>query len=227
MAFSTCAMSARSTNVRKRNSCQLHYPASRKNTCTGSKGESAWHRARCYLFRLAKLATIGHGDQGHGHPLHVGLARLSLDKIQSRRDVAPLVTSANLQIASKGLVQVEVVVCLEKHVTEFGIADSLIAIFKPGPHRFLRHHHVDGKELADIAQKFNDFHRTKPVGIVDQQKILPTFPSKSVSNCLPIPATLWAMASLSSRLRSADFHSDRRSCRSLRQPGQSAWHRSP
>ena len=88
------------------------------------------------------------------------------DQLDAGKDVAPLVRAAHLQIAAIVIVQHEVVVRLEQHVTEFRVRDALFA-GHPGRHGLLGQHVVDGEVLADIPEEVRHPDLAQPVSVVD------------------------------------------------------------
>ena len=113
---------------------------------------------------LAEFRAVGLGDQGEGqaprrHP------QLLADQVGARRDVAPLVGAADLELAAAGPAQVVEVMGLEHHVAELRVADAALALH-PGAHALLGHHHVHGKVLSDVAQEIEVAHAGRPRGVV-------------------------------------------------------------
>ena len=64
------------------------------------------------------------------------------------------------------------VVSLQQHVAELGVANAVVALFQPSPHRIPLDHLVHREVLPDIPQKLQQIQRTKPVGIVHQQPVV-------------------------------------------------------
>ena len=64
--------------------------------------------------------------------------------------------------------QVDEVVGLQQHVTEFGIADAGVFATETAFHRVLRHHHIDRKVLTDVAEEFEVAKLAHPIEVVHQ-----------------------------------------------------------
>ena len=93
------------------------------------------------------------------------------DELETHRDVAPLVAPTQLQAALVGVVQVEVVVCLEQHVAELGVGDALVGTLEARLDGLLGSHLVDGEVLAHLAQELDQAERAKPLGVVEQKSL--------------------------------------------------------
>jgi hypothetical protein len=74
-------------------------------------------------------------------------------QVNAGGDVAPLVAAADLQLAAEIAAEHVKIKRLEQHVAELGVADARLAVLHAGADAFLGHHLVDGKILADVAQK--------------------------------------------------------------------------
>ena len=71
------------------------------------------------------------------------------DQLDTGENIAPLIRAAHLQIAAIIIVQYEVIVRLEQHVTELRVRDTLFSGHSCR-HGFFGQHVVDRKVLADI-----------------------------------------------------------------------------
>ena len=99
-------------------------------------------------------------------------------EIDPRRDVAPLIAAARLQLAAVAIEQMDEVVRLQQHVAEFGVAHSrlgvpLVAAAEPTLHRVLGQHHVHREVLADVPEEFEIGPRPGPLEVVHQQRPRP------------------------------------------------------
>ena len=83
------------------------------------------------------------------------------DQFLAGENISPLIAAAHLDSAVVVLEQVEKVISLHQHVAEFGVGDTLIALFEPGAHGIALDHLVDRKMLADVAQKIEQVERTE------------------------------------------------------------------
>ncbi len=128
-------------------------------------------------FGLAEFLSARRGEQREHHRVRLALP-LAPNQIRARRDIAPLVTAADLQRAIIAVKQFQIIVRLHQAVRELGVRNAVFA-FESAAHRFFLHHHIDGKILADLAQKFHHRHRVKPLGIVHQLRRIFPFASKS------------------------------------------------
>ena len=81
-----------------------------------------------------------------------------------------MVGAAQLQLAVLMLVEVEVVVALQELVGELGERHALGTILarETTLYRILRHHIVDGDELADVANEVKEREVLHPVVVVDE-----------------------------------------------------------
>ena len=112
-------------------------------------------------FGLAEFLAVGVGDDRTGHDVHIDAAHL-VDQVEARREVAPLIGSAELEHAVEIVVQVQVVVALEHLVAELGERDALLRI-KAACHDVLGEHRAQTEVLAHVAQEVDDVHRRRPV----------------------------------------------------------------
>ena len=92
------------------------------------------------------------------------------DEVDARKDVAPLVGAADLQLATVVLVQPPVVVGLQQHVRELGVRDAVLAL-DPGADRLAGEHLVDGDVLADVAEEGQQRDVTGPLVVVDERPL--------------------------------------------------------
>jgi hypothetical protein len=116
---------------------------------------------------FAELAAIGIRDQRQSKPEDMRAQFLAAE-VHARSDIAPLIAAADLEFAIVVLAQAIKIERLQQHVAEFGVTDAGFAIFHPGAHALLGHHHVDGKMLSDIPEKIQECDLARPIGIIEQ-----------------------------------------------------------
>lgn len=122
------------------------------------------------LLGLAKLLAIGLGDEGAGEGIGlVVAAQLATNQLGTGGDVAPLVGTTHLELATLGLVEVQVVVTLEELVGKLGEGHALgkFAI-QTALHAVFGHHIVHGDALTDFARKVEEGIVLHPVVVVHQ-----------------------------------------------------------
>ena len=88
-------------------------------------------------------------------------------EVDALGDVAPLVTSTDLQFAVLVGVQPPVIECLEQHVGELGVADAVLRLH-PALHRVPGHHLIDGHVLTDISEEVEHADLHRPVVVADE-----------------------------------------------------------
>jgi hypothetical protein len=115
---------------------------------------------------LAELAAGGRREQGHHEAVHLPALPFA-DQVGARRDVAPLVAAAHLQLAAVGLEQVPEVVRLDQHVAELGVRNALL---HPAGHRLLPQHQAEGEVLARVAEEVHQVQAAEPVGVVPEPR---------------------------------------------------------
>ena len=125
------------------------------------------------------------------------------DEVDARRDVAPLVRAAHLQLDVVVLAEVPEVVGLQQHVAELGVGDPVLAL-----------HAVRTESLATIwftvmCLPTSRRKSSTPIGAVQSALSTrvacsgPGSKSSRRSSCALMPAMLWSSVSRSSRLRSS------------------------
>ena len=97
------------------------------------------------------------------------LAELSAYKFYSGDDISPLVVAAHLQAAVAFLRQIIEIICLEQHIIKL---DEIEAGFQADLVAFGGEHPVYAEVPADITQELNVAKIDKPVGIVEQQRLI-------------------------------------------------------
>ena len=91
-----------------------------------------------------------------------------MDQVDPGRDVAPLVSPADLHLDAVVPVQDIEVDGLQDLVGEFSEGDP---VFQPAGHDFLVQHVVDLEELAVVAEEFQQVHLAQPVTVVDDAEV--------------------------------------------------------
>ena len=123
------------------------------------------------LFRLAEFLPGRSGEKREGQAENlVVLGNLSADKLHTRRNITPLIRPADLQPALILAVQMIVVVCLEQHVAELGVAYSLFSALQPCADAFFGDHGVHGEMLSHIPQKIDVVQFPQPIVVLHQQE---------------------------------------------------------
>ena len=87
------------------------------------------------------------------------------DKVDAGDDIAPLVATTDLQVATLLAVQREEIIGLEQHVGELRVRDAVG--LQAALDRVTVEHGVEREVLAHIAQESDDGHVGRPVGVVD------------------------------------------------------------
>ena len=118
--------------------------------------------------RLAELAAVGFRYQRTGKG-ESGLAVHLSHKLDAGGDVSPLVGAAHLHETVLVFVQIDEVVALQQLVGELSKRHSLrifpVKTFLDG---VLRHHIIDGDELAYLACEVKESEVFHPVVVIDQ-----------------------------------------------------------
>ena len=102
---------------------------------------------------LAKFDARRRCHQGGNHSIASRFAQLA-QQFNPHNDIAPLIAAAQLQGAVIAVIQHHKVVGLQQHIAELSKGNAVALLVTP-PHRFLSQHIVDGKMLANIAQKID------------------------------------------------------------------------
>ena len=114
--------------------------------------------------RLAHLLARRRRQQRRGERVELRRAHAAAE-VDAGDDIAPLIGAAHLCDAAVALVQLHEIVCLQAHVVELDEGQFLIA-FEAQLHRIHRHHAIDGKMPADIAQEVDVVELGQPFCVV-------------------------------------------------------------
>ena len=96
-------------------------------------------------------------------------------EVDTRRDVAPLIRAADLQLAAIAFVQLGKVVALQQTVGKLGVGNALFVAADALLNRFLLDHGIDREVLADVAQELQCAHAAKPVVVIGHDRRIRTF----------------------------------------------------
>jgi len=118
---------------------------------------------------LAHLRAVALGQERAGDAVELGAAHAP-GEVDARRDVAPLVAPAHLDLAAVLLVQVHEIVGLQEHIAELGVAQPAVGALQAGFDRVLGEHHVDGEVLAHVAQELQEAEAAHPIVVVHHQR---------------------------------------------------------
>ena len=120
-------------------------------------------------FGFTELRAIAFCDEREGEAPRSGFADFLADEVSTGGDVAPLVRTADLELAFVLWFDVQVIeiVSLQELVAEFGVADPGAA-FHARADAVLGDHDVDRKIFSDVAQKIEVADAAGPVGVVDE-----------------------------------------------------------
>ncbi|MNP23755.1 hypothetical protein D3C76_1164750 [compost metagenome] len=119
----------------------------------------------CATFGFTEFGAIRFGDQRNGQAEDLVLMQTTR-QVDTGRDVAPLVGTANLQGHAVQFVQAGKVITLQQVVGELGEGDALIVTVQTLLNRFFVDHLINGEVLADITQEGQHVHAAKPVIVV-------------------------------------------------------------
>ena len=120
-------------------------------------------------FRFAELLA-GRVQEERKRQSVGGLAAHAVDEIGAGRDVAPLVSPADLHLATIVVIKVEKVVALQDLIGEFRKRESSFGGFQALLHRFLRQHLRHAEVDRDVAQELNGARALVPVVVVDHRR---------------------------------------------------------
>ena len=91
----------------------------------------------------------------------------------------------------------------KQHVAELGVADARLAVFHARADAFLGDHLVDGKMLADVAQKIEERNARRPLALsTSRAGFCLVSKSSSLASCTFTLAMLWSRISCVSNWRS-------------------------
>jgi hypothetical protein len=144
------------------------------------------------------------------------------DQLEAGGDVPPLIRAAHLEIHAHRPVEVLEVGRLDQHVAELGERQAAV---QPRRDRVLGEHVRDREVLADVPQPVDQPDLAEPVEVVHHQRAAVAGRRGEVEEALElrrIAATFASSVSRSSRFRSSDGPTGRRSSRSRRRPARPA-----
>ncbi len=125
------------------------------------------------FFGLAELRPVSLLHERAGESECIGFPEHPADEFHSRRDVAPLVASAQLQANALVLIKPQVIVALKQLVAEFSERHALTRIVRETLlHRILGHHVVDGDMFADIPDEVQECVILHPVVVVHKLSLI-------------------------------------------------------
>ena len=117
---------------------------------------------------LTELRAVGLLNQRAGDS--VGLAtQLSADQLGTRSDVAPLIRTTQLNLATECLVQVQEVVALQQLIGELGERHTVALAIEALLDRILGHHIVYGDHLTDVACEIEEGEVLHPIVVIYEQ----------------------------------------------------------
>ena len=120
------------------------------------------------LLALTEFPAIRLSHQRIGNSICLTLLHAA-DEINTTDNVAPLISAAKLNRAAHGAEQMQEVIGLQNHVTEFGVADALLALFQAALHRIAHDHLIDTEMLANITQHIKVTKGAQPLTIVNHR----------------------------------------------------------
>ena len=115
---------------------------------------------------LAELGAVRFQHKGNGQAIGFGIAAVHLaDRVDTGRDVAPLVGAADLQLDVVMGKEVFKVDGLENLVGKFRKGN---ACFQTAGNDFLAEHDVDAEQFAIIAEEIEEADLAEPVIVIDE-----------------------------------------------------------
>ena len=120
------------------------------------------------LLTLTEFPAISFGHQRIGNSIRLTLLHTA-DEVNTTDNVSPLISAAKLNRAAHGAEQMHEVIGLQNHVTEFGVADALLALFQAALHRIAHDHLIDTEMLANITQHIKVTKGAQPLTIVNHR----------------------------------------------------------
>ena len=117
---------------------------------------------------LTELGTVGLLDQRAGDGISLA-TELTTDQLGTRSDVAPLVRTTQLHLATERLVQVQEVVALQQLIGELGERHTVALAIEALLNRILGHHIVYGDHLTDVACEIEEGEVLHPVVVIHEQ----------------------------------------------------------
>ena len=117
---------------------------------------------------LTELGAVSLLDQRAGDGVSLA-TELAADQLGTCGDVAPLVRTAQLHLATEGFVQVQEVVALQQLIGELGERHTVALAIEALLNRILGHHIVYGDHLTDVACEIEEGEVLHPVVVIHEQ----------------------------------------------------------